>query len=434
MLRNTRFSIARLMGVVLVMALGSAALRFSSEAWGGAMLLLTCGMLMLAAVGAICRAPEERARWLGFVLFGGGYLALANWMSHTVPTITLVESLCSWLGLTPGPTPRTGQVQGWEGLPPSHRVLHSLWALALALLGCLLAGVFVAAPVDRPPIPPEETNAAQRPSRPRRNRPAVIGLSAFWLVTLAAVAGRWPAPGVWAGLSFLLTCSLLCLAALAAAFARGRERGSWLGAALFGFGYVALTFGKSQLLIVAPHLPTESLINSLLRPGGPPIYSEFPDFTTARFFRVRNEMIKRKLDQPIPMHFRQETPLNEVLKYIRESTRDAKFPGIPIYVDPLGLQTAGRSMNSTVTIELDAIPVKDALRLCLKQLGLGFNVRSGFLLISNEDTATIPAYEDPEQVVGHSFLALIAAAFGGLAARFVTDWSRRVRGENRAGA
>ena len=100
---------------------------------------------------------------------------------------------------------------------------------------------------------------------------------------MAATVGRWPAPGIWAGVSFLLTCGLLGMAALGAAFGRGRDREPWLGAALFGFGYLALTFGKSQLFIVAPHLPTEALINRLLRPGGPPIQSHFPDFTTSGF-------------------------------------------------------------------------------------------------------------------------------------------------------
>ena len=175
---------------------------------------------------------------------------------------------------------------------------------------------------------------------------------------MAATVGRWPAPGIWAGASFLLTCGLLGLAALGAAFGRGRDRERWLGAALFGFGYLALTFGKSQLFIVAPHLPTEGMINGLLRPGGPPIHSHFPDFTTAGFYRVRNEVIMRKLDQPIPLHFPDDTPLEEVLKHIRDATADVNFPGIPIYVDPVGLQNAEQSLKSTVRIDIDAIPVE----------------------------------------------------------------------------
>ena len=53
-MRTPRFSIAGLLGVVLVAAVGMAALRYASEAWAGAMFLLTCGVLALAVVGAAC--------------------------------------------------------------------------------------------------------------------------------------------------------------------------------------------------------------------------------------------------------------------------------------------------------------------------------------------------------------------------------------------
>ena len=104
MLRRIRFSIAGLMGVVLVSAVGFAALRNASEAWAGWMLLLTCGVLTLAVVGSLCRGPDERAGWLGFALFGWGYLALALWHSFsqgTLPTITLAEAIGSQLGASP---------------------------------------------------------------------------------------------------------------------------------------------------------------------------------------------------------------------------------------------------------------------------------------------------------------------------------------------
>ncbi len=430
-----RISIARLMGVVLVAAIGFGALRNSSDAWAGLMLMLTCGVLLLGVVGAVCQGPHERAWWLGFALFGGGYLALAHAMAFSrtlLPTITLAELIGSGLGANLGFSPRNAG-NGWNSLEPAHRVLHCLWALGLALLGCVLAGLLVAGPTDAVPHPFEETYSNQRISRIRWKRPALIGLVGFWIVAMAATVGRWPAAGIWAGASFLLTCALLGLAALGAAFSRGRERERWLGAALFGFGYLALTFGKSQLLIVAPHLPTEGMLNGLLRPGGPPIHSHFPDFTTPGVIRVRNEIIMRKLDQPIPMHFPEDTPLEEVLKHIRNATADVNFPGIPIYVDPVGLRNAEQSLTSTVrNINWDAIPVGDGLRVCLMQLDLGFSVRSGFILIT--DDAAIPVYEDPVQVVGHSLLALIAAGVGATASRFVSDHARRRQRAGRATA
>ena len=369
MVRKIRISIARLMGVVLVAAIGFAALRNSSESWADLMLMLTCGVLMLGVVGAVYRGPHERAWWLGFILFGGGYLALAHataFSRSALPTITLAEFIGSGLGAKlPSSTRNWGD--RWGSLVPTYRIVHCLWALALALLGCILAGLLVAGPAAAAPEPTEEPRSDRRLSRIGWKRPAQIGLSGFWIVAMAAAIGRWPAPGIWAGVSFLLTCGLLGLAALGAAFSRGRDREAWLGAALFGFGYLALTFGKSQLFIVAPHLPTEGMLNRLLRPGGPPIHSQFLDFTTPGFTRVRNQVIMRKLDQPIPFHF-PEAPLQEVLKYINGATT-APTPGIPIYVDALGLQTAERSLNSTVRIDRRrdprqgrAAPLPDAAR------------------------------------------------------------------------
>ncbi len=426
--RNTQTSIARLMAVVLVAAIGCAALRNASAHWAGLMLLLTCGVLMLGVVGAVCRGPGERARWLGFTLFGGGYLALAHAMAfspNSLPTITLAEFIGSSLGVQLASSIRNGG-GGWESLQPAYRIVHCVWAFALALLGWILAGMLVAQPACAAPTRIEEPRSNQRQSRIRWRWPAIGGLLAFWIVALAATARRWPAPGVWAGVSFLLTCGLLGLAAMGAAFSRDRDRARWLGAALFGFGYLALTFGKSQLFIVAPHLPTEVVLDRLLQRDGPPIRSYFPDFTNDGFARVRNDVIMRKLEQPIPLHFPDGAPLEEVLTYIRGATKDVNFPGMPIYVDPQGLQTAERTMQSPVRIDRDPIPVREALRLCVKQLDLGFTIRSGFIMISDGDSVTLPVYEDPVQVVGHSLFALIAAGLGAAAARFACGRAHRL--------
>ena len=86
------------------------------------------------------------------------------------------------------------------------------------------------------------------------------------------------------------------------------------------------------------------------------------------------------------MSFANETPLDDVLKYIKQATTTPTFSGIPIYVDPLGLQEAERSLNSTVQIDLEGVPLKTTLRLMLKQLGLAYTVKDGFLMITSEDS------------------------------------------------
>ena len=59
-MRTIRFPIAALMGAVVVVALGLAALRNASDLWAGATFLVTCGVLCLAIVGAVCRTGTER--------------------------------------------------------------------------------------------------------------------------------------------------------------------------------------------------------------------------------------------------------------------------------------------------------------------------------------------------------------------------------------
>jgi hypothetical protein len=44
-----------------------------------------------------------------------------------------------------------------------------------------------------------------------------------------------------------------------------------------------------------------------------------------------------KLEEPVPMNFPNETPLEDVLKYIKQLSAGQSGGGIPIYVDPQGL-------------------------------------------------------------------------------------------------
>ncbi|WP_165227304.1 RNA polymerase sigma factor [Aquisphaera insulae] len=97
----------------------------------------------------------------------------------------------------------------------------------------------------------------------------------------------------------------------------------------------------------------------------------------------RNAAWIEKLDKPVTLQFPNETPLEEVLGKIKETTASGDGKPMPIYVDPLGLQEADRTMTSPVCIELQDVPLKVSLRLLLKQLGLAYCVRDGVLVISS---------------------------------------------------
>jgi hypothetical protein len=97
----------------------------------------------------------------------------------------------------------------------------------------------------------------------------------------------------------------------------------------------------------------------------------------------KNQAILKVLEKPIRMSFSQETPLEDVITWIKQETTTANQT-IPIYVDPIGLNEENKTLQSTVCyLDLDGVPLKTSLRLMLRQLGLAYCVRDGVLIISS---------------------------------------------------
>ncbi|MHB1560674.1 MAG: RNA polymerase sigma factor [Isosphaeraceae bacterium] len=112
----------------------------------------------------------------------------------------------------------------------------------------------------------------------------------------------------------------------------------------------------------------------------------------ARDNNPRSLQIMKALEEPVSMSFANETPLGDVLKYIKQATTSPKFSGIPIYVDPVGLQDAERSLQSTIQIDLEGVPLRRTLQLVLTQLGLVYFVQDGVLVITaaDEEEVSLP--------------------------------------------
>jgi len=448
MRRTIRFSIAGLMGIVLAAAIGLAALRNASETWAGVMLLLTSGVLALAVVGVVCRAEAERAWWLGFALFGWGYLALAFWSLNNdrapkLPTLVWLDTLSTKLGLPPqalggmdgmGGGMRSiplftviGQFGGGaSGAAPNGsfaQIGHCLWALLFAVLGGILARFLFAIPARRSETRGNERDATSRPTWQRWSRPAAVVVTGLLLVaTLGALRSR-SAPGLWAGATYLGTCALIGLTALGALLDRGRRGEIWLGAMLFGTGYMFLAFGRDPVPYPMPHLPTDQFLIAL-KPWFPRTAEGF--FISSDDVAASNARILKALDEPVSMHFRDETPLEDVLKHIEAAITGPDGKVIPIYLDPIGLQEAERTPQSVVSLDLEGVPLKSTLHLCLKQLGLAYCIRDGVLVITSEESQESGpvVYEDPFLIGGHCVLTLFAASLGGVLAPLVSDSSR----------
>jgi len=100
---------------------------------------------------------------------------------------------------------------------------------------------------------------------------------------------------------------------------------------------------------------------------------------------AKSRAIQAKLDSPIAIPFASETPLEDVLKYVKQATADDRLPaGIPFYVDPTSLQDSEVTMASTVQLNLEGVTLRRGLGLMLDQLKLTFAVEDGLLIISTE--------------------------------------------------
>jgi RNA polymerase sigma factor (sigma-70 family) len=101
---------------------------------------------------------------------------------------------------------------------------------------------------------------------------------------------------------------------------------------------------------------------------------------------LKSQLVLAKLDEPISMAFKDDTPLEDLLKYIKQVTTTKEYKGIPIYVDPIGLQEAEKSMTSTVRgMDLEGIPLRRTLQLLLNQIDLAYFVEDGILYITSAE-------------------------------------------------
>jgi hypothetical protein len=78
-MNRPRLTLAGLMGIVAVIALGCLGLVSASTFWTSAAATISLALLLGAVLGAILLRGAEQAFLLGFALFGGVYLGLVDW-------------------------------------------------------------------------------------------------------------------------------------------------------------------------------------------------------------------------------------------------------------------------------------------------------------------------------------------------------------------
>jgi hypothetical protein len=346
--------------------------------------------------------------------------------SYRVPDLATTDLLKTLLKGPGAPAPANAgrfQLGGLRGfldtVSPFQQVGHCLWALLFASLGARLSqAVFGTRGADLRVISPDQRPVRQ-PLRWRRSPLAVV--AAGLILMMAIVAGSRRGPEFSVGATLLMTWGVVGTALLGAAGNRGTERFRWLGAALFGAGYMLLVFGPD------PYVPTWShhAVDTALRAA----FSWIPDAdegypVASKEVARANARIREALEQPVPMHFSNETPLEDVLKSLRKSVRRSDGTRLPIYLDPVGLIEAEKTMASPISLDLDGVPLRASLRLLLMQLGMTYHVTDGLLLITSESSEDASYHLDnPALAVGHCLLALLAAILGAALAPLVVAWS-----------
>lgn len=124
---------------------------------------------------------------------------------------------------------------------------------------------------------------------------------------------------------------------------------------------------------------------------------QVPALDSARVVHVATPLTSRmaktwvKLQKEVTFSFPNEVPFEEFLKNVRELTRGQEDKkGISIYIDPIGLQNAEKTINVPVTLDLEDVPIATGFEMVLKQLGLMFYVqKDGVVVITNEDSEAV---------------------------------------------
>jgi hypothetical protein len=203
------------------------------------------------------------------------------------------------------------------------------------------------------------------------------------------------------------------MAFLGALTERRPARQAWAGAATFGLGYLAMAFS----VLGSPELPTNHLLHALFHSEGPAKSGARVDDDASEDSR----RVRAALERPVALHFAKPTPLLLVLDDITAAISGPNDKAIPIYATGriYHLSRETRWDHLAVSIDGDSIPAKEALRECLRQVGLTYRIEGGRIHLFPDAYDPVPYGEDPFMLAGHSMIALLLAWLGGFAAPFV---------------
>lgn len=104
-----------------------------------------------------------------------------------------------------------------------------------------------------------------------------------------------------------------------------------------------------------------------------------------------------RLGRPLRMPPSPAPSLADLLKATRLSTPDDGGVGIPIYLEPSGLEASGADLNASIGPPRAGASVATALEESLRPIGLGYYVEDGLLRITSARAADRAVREKPRE-------------------------------------
>jgi hypothetical protein len=306
-----------------------------------------------------------------------------------------------------------------------YQIGHCLWSMLVALLGGVFAGVAYGPAADASAGGGTATRWAPQPKRSNA-RVAIVWSAVLLASALCAFVSFLTRSEMCVDAVVLATYGILAFALLGVLSQPLHVRSPWAGAAVFGWGYLLATIATPALRDshhdpILPSLFSESAIHNA--------YVAFPDLPRA--LRVLEDTakwnrtpIRKALDQyvysPAGSH---EVTLSEFLAILRTVTRSPELQnGIPIYVEPAGLQEAEKTTSSTAFLNIEAtgVTIHSILEQFVQQLDMECFASGDMVVITYRAPEIVDYRRWGElQRLGHCVITILAMALGWYASRLV---------------
>jgi len=101
---------------------------------------------------------------------------------------------------------------------------------------------------------------------------------------------------------------------------------------------------------------------------------------------ARNVAIRAALARPIDLEF-DRISIEDLIVHLRKVTSTPELPQLPIYVDPVGLSVADKTLLDASSIHSKGRPAGEALKDFLATFNLGYAIQHGWLVIDTRAAA-----------------------------------------------